>query len=149
MILISHRGNTVGRRSSLENTLTAIKVAIEAGYDVEIDVQKIDALHVFLGHDKAEHAIDLKTFVLLKDKLWCHAKNIDVLPGLIENGFNCFYHETDRCTLTSNGYIWTFPGNKLTNKSICLFPDKTGEVYAGCAGICSDNIHLYEAEKEW
>ena len=60
---------------------------------------------------------------------------------------NCHYywHEDDKYTLTSKGYIWTYPGNKLINKekSICVMPENNQKDIYNCAGICSDNIFFY------
>ena len=32
----------------------------------------------------------------------------------IDKTFNYFWHQNDKFTLTSKGYIWTFPGNKYS-----------------------------------
>ena len=31
----------------------------------------------------------------------------------------------DDVTITSKGYLWTFPGKKIFKKSICVLPEKT------------------------
>ena len=63
---------------------------------------------------------------------------------MIENGkIHCFFHHEDDVTLTSQGYLWTYPGRDLTKNSIVVLPNKKPDVEV--AGICSDFIEeLYE-----
>ena len=64
------------------------------------------------------------------------------LNQMIENGkIHCFFHHEDDVTLTSQGYLWTYPGRDLTKNSIAVLPD--GEVPEDIAGICSDFIEEY------
>ena len=49
----------------------------------------------------------------MNDNFWCHAKNLDALNRLLKIGVNCFWHENDKYTLTSNRIIWTFPLEKI------------------------------------
>ena len=51
MILISHRGNILGRKKQLENNPNYIDNALKLGYDVEVDVWSIDK-QFYLGHDE-------------------------------------------------------------------------------------------------
>lgn len=138
MIKIAHRGNVYGPDKSQENKPNYILKALSLGYDVEIDVW-YDADNFYLGHDNPDYLID-KTF-LLKKGLWCHAKNISALEKMLEIGVEiCFWHQEDDCTLTSNGYIWTYPEKELTPSSICVMPIDIKEFGEDCAGICSDFI---------
>ena len=139
MILISHRGNLVGQNKSYENNPDYILKAIQQGYEVEIDVRRVSG-EWFLGHDKPEYLI--KEDFLKNDKLWCHAKNPQALQELLLLGVKCFWHQEDSYTLTSNGYIWTYPGEKLVNKSICVIPEKITEQHSG---ICSDFIENFRS----
>lgn len=50
MKIISHRGNLNGPNKQTENTIESIKLAINLGFDVEIDVWYIDNI-LYLGHD--------------------------------------------------------------------------------------------------
>ena len=143
MILISHRGNITGENRAYENSPGYILDAIKKGYDVEVDV-RLKSGRWYLGHDEPEYNIDDK--FLKNDKLWCHAKNIEALYGLLNLGVKCFWHQTDKFTLTSNGFIWTYPGFEVTNKSICVMPEMRAKIYQNfdkCAGICSDKIEEY------
>jgi hypothetical protein len=138
-IFISHRGNITGPNSNTENTPEAIEFAISMGYDCEIDVWYVDDV-LYLGHDfhqnSSKEKIDKQFFSDHFNKLWIHCKN-------------CFFHDEDRCTLTSKGYLWTYPGCLLTSKSICVLPewgfDRKPNILDAC-GICSDYIERYENE---
>jgi hypothetical protein len=144
MILISHRGNLNGRNPEMENNPTYIDRALKAGYNVEIDVRYV-AGKWYLGHDEPQHLVNWD--YLLNSKLWCHAKNIEALKIMLVLGMHCFWHQNDDVTLTSRGYIWTFPGRRLTENSICVMPEMNGGIKPNeAAGICSDYIDLY---KEW
>jgi len=146
MKLIAHRGNIKGRFPEMENNPSYVSEALKKGFDVEIDVWKIDN-KLFLGHDKPEFSISLD--FLKNEKLWCHAKNISALYFLLKNNIHCFWHQNDAVTLTSKGYMWTFPGQELTPLSICLFPEeRKNENYDFCKGICSDNIGVYKNGKK-
>ena len=150
MILISHRGNINGRNESRENSIEYIYEALNEGYDVEIDVWYKGG-EWFLGHDGPENYVVLG--FLKNDKLWCHAKNIDALYKMTSNSLiHSFWHQDDDVTLTSRGYLWTYPGKQLTEKSICVLPefeDKKSKVILpkNIAGICSDVIIDYRRFK--
>jgi len=140
MIFISHRGNLDGKVPNNENSPEYISKALSKGFDVEIDVWFVEN-NFFLGHDAPEYKINSK--FLENDKLWCHAKNIDALLNLSKINSIYFWHQEDDYTLTSNGYIWTYPGKNLTNKSICVLPELEKKEKLNCYGICSDFILKY------
>jgi hypothetical protein len=60
------------------------------------------------------------------------------------NKLNFFWHQEDYFTLTSHGYIWTYPGNLLTKNSISVLPEwqdpELKNLDLNCYGICSDYI---------
>ena len=56
MILISHRGNINGPKKELENNPIYIQNAIDLGYQVEIDIWKIED-DFFLGHEAPEFQV--------------------------------------------------------------------------------------------
>ncbi len=141
-ILISHRGNLNGKNPEKENSIKYINEAIKKGFEVEVDVWLINH-SFFLGHDKADYPVG-KDF-LKRPQLWCHAKNIDALFALQENRSHFFWHQEDDFALTSKGYIWTYPGKKLTKNSICVMPETVNYKYINnCIGICSDFIQNYK-----
>lgn len=143
MIFISHRGNLLGKNKEFENNPKYIVDTLEKGYDVEIDVWCVDGKW-FLGHDFPQYLIN-ENF-LLNDRFWCHAKNLESFENLLKIGVVCFWHQNDDYTLTSNGFIWTYPGKKLTTRSICVLPENilNYKGISNCFGICSDRIVEYK-----
>ena len=144
MIYISHRGNLNGINSDLENKPSYIVNALKKNFDVEVDVW-LAKNKFYLGHDGPQYLIDNK--FLEKKRLWFHAKNIDAFSELLKMNINCFWHQNDDVTLTSNGFIWTYPGKKLTKNSICVLPELNQITKFSCAGICSDFISNYYNEQ--
>lgn len=146
MILISHRGNLNGKFESYENEPMFIDKAISEGYDVEVDVWYIDGV-LFLGHDKPQYGVDFRWFIDRLSKLWVHCKNIESILYFQECGYeiNYFWHQEDDITLTSKNFIWTFPGKKLTSRSIAVLPESVKDwELTECLGICSDYIKKYK-----
>lgn len=146
MILISHRGNLNGKFESYENEPMFIDKAISEGYDVEVDVWYIDGV-LFLGHDKPQYGVDFRWFIDRLSKLWVHCKNIESILYFQECGYeiNYFWHQEDDITLTSKNFIWTFPGKKLTPRSIAVLPESVKDwELTECLGICSDYIKKYK-----
>ena len=139
MIFISHRGNLNGKNLLLENSLDYILNAINLGFDCEIDLWKIKE-KLYLGHDEPQYLID--DFFLDNKKLWIHCKNKESLEFCLKNNFHCFFHNSDEYTITSNGFIWAYPGKEF-NSNICIsvLPEKNNFEYLNdCFGICSDFI---------
>ena len=140
MILIAHRGNINGSIPELENKPEYINKALKLGYDVEIDVWFKNNKY-YLGHDKPQYEVNIN--FLKNKKLWCHAKNILALSNMIEEkNIHCFYHDNDAVVLTSRNFLWTFPGNYLTKKSICVESNKKNieGIDDICYGLCSDYV---------
>jgi hypothetical protein len=138
MILIAHRGNIDGPNYELENEPNYILFALQQGFDVECDVW-FKNNQFFLGHDEPKYVIPLS--FLCNYRIWSHAKSIETLHLLLYNvnrGVTCFFHDKDDCTLTSNNFIWTYPGKPLTPFSIAVKPKRGTKV--DCAGVCSDYV---------
>lgn len=147
-IYIAHRGNINGPNKKLENTPNYILAALDKGYDVEIDLRYLDNQWL-LGHDQADTNIAESFLLENKDKLWCHAKNLAALEKLLDIKMACLWHQDDYYTLTSNGYIWTYPGHSIGSRSIWVMPENTfdkynQEYFLNCVGICSDYIGDYQ-----
>jgi hypothetical protein len=146
MILISHRGNTLGPNPERENHPEYILEAIQAGYDVEIDVWFKDNKFM-LGHDEPQYEFPFELIDQFYPKLWIHCKNVDALSKLNEldpNGskVNYFWHESDLGVLTSKGYIWS---TNLINNGILVMPETFNtEPIPSASGICSDYIQNYK-----
>jgi hypothetical protein len=139
MRLIAHRGNYKGSNKEKENEPSYIIESINAGFDAEIDVWHQDGL--YLGHDKPQHEIDIEFLLRYHNKLWIHCKNLDALDILSENiHLNVFWHDKDSYTLTSQGFIWTYPHNKICDKSVIVCNSAKFSKYQDCYGVCSDYL---------
>ncbi len=145
MRLISHRGNTNGKFENWENEPTYIDMAINKGYDVEIDVWYIDG-HLYLGHDKPQYGVTIRFFVKRIDRLWVHCKNLDAVEYFseLEHPIHYFWHQEDDITLTSSSYIWAYPGKQPIKGSIAVMPELNDDDITQCLGICSDFISNYK-----
>jgi len=118
------------------------------GFDVEVDVWLIDD-QFFLGHDCPQYKIDIP--ILLQEGVWCHSKNISALERMLELGAHCFWHEEDAVTLTSRGYVWTYPGKMLTPISVCVMPETSKyseKELKECCGVCTDYPLKYRKLEE-
>ena len=147
MYLIAHRGNVSGPNKEYENSPGYILNAIELGYDVEVDVWYKNNCFYF-GHDKPTYKVDKFFIERIKQKSWFHCKNAQCLTALNKEFFNInyFWHEGDRYALTSQRYVWAFPGEEILENSIILFPENLSKEYLSSikyAGICSDYVSLY------
>ena len=141
MHFISHRGNLNGPDLQNENNPIYVQNAVNLGFEVEIDIYFKNNL-LWLGHDKPDYQITDINWLKNK-KFWCHAKNIEAFHFML--GYpeiHCFWHQNDDCTLTTLGYVWTYPGKLILDKSIMVsnkYINKSD--IPVCSGICSDYIN--------
>jgi hypothetical protein len=139
MKLIAHRGNIEGPNPQRENDPEYILEAIDRGYDVEIDVW--GRKQFWLGHDSAQYPCTLSFLMQNKNKLWIHCKNDLALFTLIHfESLNIFFHQEDDYTLTSKGYIWTYPKKSVCEKSVLVLEDTRNYVGKNCFGLCGDYL---------
>ena len=90
LIVIAHRGNTSGPDSEKENKQQYLQEALDKGYDVEVDVRATRQEGIwYSGHDEKDWEIEEE--FLLKDGVWCHAKDIITLHKLQEIGACLLY----------------------------------------------------------
>lgn len=141
MKLIAHRGNIHGPRPDKENNPEYLLNAVDKGYDCEVDVWVLDD-DIWLGHDNPNYMVS-KEFIS-NEAFWNHAKNLNALSFMLDNNIHCFWHEQDERTLTSKGYIWTYPKKQVTTNSIICLQQHDDTVPDGCFGICSDWVSQYE-----
>jgi len=148
MIIIAHRGNLDGPNPDKENHPDYIMTALKTGFDVEVDIWFVDNKFI-LGHDKPQYEVNER--FLLNEKMWHHAKNIEaisILNRLKPNySINCFFNDNDACTLTSGGYIWTYPGkNVLCKEAIAVMPERVPDWdISKAGGVCTDFPYKYKA----
>jgi len=141
MKLISHRGLISGPDKSKENSPEQVMLALKSGYDCEIDLWFVN-YEPFLGHDEPQYRV---TDAFLNNKgLWIHAKNLESLEWLTTTKINYFWHQDDDFTMTSHGFIWTYPGKPIGLRSVCVMPEKQNDwknnLNFNCIGICSDFV---------
>ena len=145
MRFISHRGNLNGPRPELENQPDYVERAIAAEFDVEVDLW-VNESGIFLGHDCPQYQVPKEWLSDRKNQLWVHCKNAEALSFAITYDLHCFFHNTDDYTVTSKGYVWSYPGKKSSSqKCIKVLPElqwwdldsSWSEKYFG---VCSDFV---------
>ena len=142
-ILISHRGNLLGKKPKLENTPVYIDAALAQGFKCEVDVYSYDD-KLYLGHDHAQ--IETSVDYLQQDGIIAHAKNLNALSAMLQVNIHCFYHHNDDYTLTSRNWIWAFPGKPgtLEHPCIAVLPENYTTDVTNFDGVCSDFIAQFK-----
>lgn len=143
MIKIAHRGNVFGPDSLMENSPYHLLNAIDLGYDVEVDVWVNDNIISF-GHDEPVFLNISDEFLIeIGNHAWFHCKNLEALHffNTIFPQLNYFWHQEDDFTLTSQGYIWTYPSKETTKRSILVLEGQD-PAPKNVLGVCSDYISL-------
>ena len=150
MKIIAHRANINGSNLASENRLSQIKKCIDLGYDIEIDIRFLNN-KLYLGHDNPQEIISEEVLFELKERCWIHCKNLEAINYFNKFGiiYNYFWHENDKYTLTSQCFIWTYPGESLCQNSICVMPELelsqknlSNLKQKNFAGICTDFPNL-------
>jgi hypothetical protein len=143
MKLIAHRGLTTGPNKNFENQPNQIKLAIEQGFDCEVDLWVFEN-RLYLGHDRPQYNITEQ--FLKQPGLWIHCKHLPALEYCQNDiKLNYFWHETDAYTLTSKGYIWTYPDKQVGKFGIMVMPEWEDPTFEktkliDCFAICSDYV---------
>ena len=121
MKIISHRGNLEGPSLDTENSPAQIEKCIELGFECEVDL-RIHNGELYLGHDNAQYPITIDWLLSKSKVLWIHCKDSESLSFLKKKGqnLNYFWHETDKHTITSKGYLWNYPGGPITSDSVAV-----------------------------
>ena len=149
MKLIAHRANLNGPNPLTENSLEQIEYCIERGYDVEIDVRlNVSTGEIWLGHDEPQYNVSWTFLEKHLRNLWIHCKDIETLQefSTYKDRYNYFWHQEDDYTLTSQNYIWTYPGKSFTKNAVIVMPelditiDISNLKHSSCFGICSDYV---------
>jgi hypothetical protein len=140
--LIAHRGNVAGV-STNENSVGHIQHALNLGFDVEIDIRYVNG-EWWLGHDKPQYKIYSPFSLFDNSKVWWHCKNFEALEKLQGSDLNYFWHQEDNHTLTSKGFIWTYPGKEIGSNNIIVMPETVMSLdevkKLKCFAICSDLV---------
>lgn len=142
MKLIAHRGNLEGPKPELENDPNYLDDAMDQGFDVEVDVWRVDG-ELFLGHDGPTYPI--YTQFLQRPQIWAHAKNLEALDFMLNNAIHCFWHEEDARTLTSQGYVWTYPNKETITKSVIVVLElELNLENTNIHGVCGDHVATWK-----
>jgi hypothetical protein len=137
MELISHRGNIEGKIIEEENKIDYILNAIDQGFDCEVDIWCKNKL--FLGHDGPQYEMPMNFLFSHSSKLWIHCKNLEALEVLSRfKKLNIFWHQEDDFTLTSKGFIWTYPGKQTCRNSVIVSDKASRHKDSNCFGVCAD-----------
>jgi hypothetical protein len=141
MIKIAHRGNTNGPRPEIENNPAYLLGAINDGFDVEADVWRIGD-HLYFGHDEPKYPVSEEFILSIGLNSWFHCKNLEALHffNTVFPQLNYFWHQGDDYTLTSQGYIWTYPGKETTHRSVIVDLSKNPDTFTPAFAICSDYL---------
>jgi hypothetical protein len=155
MKFIAHRGNVRGPNVNSENTVQYIESALAKGFDVELDLWLVNEKY-YLGHDSPSTEIDFQWLVELRGQIWLHCKNRQALFSLNKSSeegdcFNYFWHDSDAYTMTSLGFIWTYPGVIEGANTIINLPELSKRnIYqlkeSPAFGVCSDYVGLIRSE---
>lgn len=153
MQIIAHRALLQGPNPSLENSPTAIEIAINQGFMVEVDINTEQYFRqgdfptsfaaatpesampgtyfgedrdFVLGHEGGPHyGVSLDYVIEIAPYTYFHAKDLKVFNHLLH--LRCipylFFHNTDDGVLTTNGKIWTYPKKELFGNSIAVLPE--------------------------
>lgn len=146
-IFISHRGNIRGPDPKMENSPVHITAALAAGYNVEVDVRYIDGVW-YLGHDEPVHIVDFD--YLNDERIWLHCKNMEALAELnimMSVKAHYFWHQEDDVALTSNRWLWTYPGKQLMERgAIAVCPEMVDDQWdiSNAEGVCSDFVEAWK-----
>ena len=125
------------------------QIATKKQFHVYINPQRSISEDAFKVHGYSEKFLaDKKIFkeiskdFLLNPMLWCHAKNKESLFNMRKMmGIHFFWHQDDDYTLTSKGYVWTYPGKDTMDGSIIVCGKDLPDGFF--SGICSDYVGYF------
>lgn len=137
MRVIAHRGNLDGPCPN-ENIPKVIDTVLSLGFDVEIDLWKFGSF-LWLGHDTPTYTVTERWICEDAERKWIHCKNLEALDWCLYSSYiyEAFWHQDDMFTLTKGGYIWTFPHQEVTSKSIICI-SSVPRIIDKCYGVCTD-----------
>ena len=79
------------------------------------------------------------------NRLWCDAKNFEALNHLLTfQKINVFWHQEDNYTVTSQGYIWAYPGQYGNEARTIAVKPKPSMKLEDFYGVCTDDFTQLE-----
>lgn len=142
-IIISHLGNTNGRKPEFENKLPYIQSALKEGWHVCVDVVYYNGGFI-LPFDGGFHVAP--PALLSKQRVWCRAHTAETINALCDINAHCFLHSENFMSLTSAQFVWTLPPHALVPRAIAMAPETADPGWldsAEPAGLCSDEPSRY------
>ena len=144
---ILHRGLYNGPCGELENSEELLWKRLNEGWDIECDVWYGEDGVWRLGHDEPRDVIRDVEGLLRHPRAWIHCKNLAALQKCIGLGYtNCFFHDTDAAVLTSEQFIWAYPGHIIEGeKGVCVMPERHGFMLSELrlvGAVCTDYLPL-------
>lgn len=158
MIVIAHRALLQGPNPSLENSPEAIERAIDQGFMVEVDINSASGMefdfvlgHGYLNHSSIVWGVSIDYVIDIAPYTYFHCKDLKVLNHLLH--LRCipyaFFHDIDQGVMTTDGKIWTYPGQEVYKNSIAVLPESWNPDISleanlnatkklDCYGICTD-----------
>lgn len=137
---ILHRGLKNGPDRAAENQESLLLERLAEGWDIEIDIWRDSSGVLWLGHDGPTTVLQ-DSVLLTHPRVWIHCKNLAALVSM-PAGANYFFHDVDAATLTSQRYVWCYPGNQPGGgRDVVVLPERTGARFpaiCGAAAVCSD-----------
>jgi hypothetical protein len=115
---------------------------------------------LMLGHDRPTTEVSYQWLQDHADQLWIHAKTLRTLIYLHDETdlLHFFYHAEDAATLTSRGYIWTYPRESSTfgRRSVMVLPEKCWNIEDAMTivkeekpyAICTDHLYTIKSALE-
>lgn len=143
MRLIAHRGNIHGPNLDHENSPDYVADALAKGFDCEIDLS-VNNGQLLLGHEEPRYEIEEAFILSNSSRLWVHCKNLSALSWVAAQAgsVNGFWHEADSYTLTSQLFVWTYPGMTTGPLSVLVDnrPSAVLEAPKYLFGLCGDYV---------
>ena len=133
--------------SKWENSTWVLEEAIMECGNAEADIWLIND-KFWLGHDKPTYEVDKGWIQENIEGLWLHCKNVAAIEYFNEfhQLYHYFWHDVDRLTITSRGYLWAYPGNQPIRNSIAVMPEIHNDNISQCLGICTDHVLSYRGD---
>jgi hypothetical protein len=151
MLLISHRGNVDGMNPDRENSIPYINGALNLGFSVMVDVWFVGGT-LALGNHRPQYGINAE--FLRNPQIICKARSAATLNALMDMDLHCFANDRDDYSVTTEGYVWIYPGCASPPRGILYMPefnykDVRDVADIGCAGVCSNwIIRISEGRKD-
>lgn len=108
MRVISHRGNLGG--PGKDSAPGDVRAALDAGFDVEVDVRMDRQGGLRLGHDAFGEIVP--EWMLADSRVWFHAKNYAAAACLGGLDVKVFCHDNDPFVIIG-GRLWVHPNTDV------------------------------------